>query len=154
MLTGAWWNVKTPTIRNCWRKAGLIKAPAQVEDNLEEDHSNPGDLWTEVEELLPDVSSFDDYAESDSTALTSADMTTEEIVNSVRDVSSDDDDDPKEEDSVSPNTEEDETISHSDVLVSFLSIKMSFCLRSRTAYAALFLLSTTSATFMFQFSLF
>lgn len=119
MLTGAWWNVKTSTIRNCWRKAGLIKAPAQVEDNLEEDHSNPGDLWTEVEELLPDVSSFDDYVESDSAALTSADMTTEEIVNSVRDVSSDDDDDddPKEEDSVSPNTEEDETISHSDVLV-------------------------------------
>ncbi|KAH8039617.1 hypothetical protein HPB51_007817 [Rhipicephalus microplus] len=119
ILTGAWWNVKTSTIRNCWRKAGLIKAPAQVEDNLEEDHSNPGDLWTEVEELLPDVSSFDDYVESDSAALTSADMTTEEIVNSVRDVSSDDDDDddPKEEDSVSPNTEEDETISHSDVLV-------------------------------------
>ncbi|KAH7964499.1 hypothetical protein HPB51_027261 [Rhipicephalus microplus] len=110
MLTGAWWNVKTSTIRNCWRKAGLIKAPAQVEDNLEEDHSNPGDLWTEVEELLPDVSSFDDYVESDSAALTSADMTTEEIVNSVHDVSSDDDDDddPKEEDSVSPNTEEDE----------------------------------------------
>ncbi|KAH6920480.1 hypothetical protein HPB50_028532 [Hyalomma asiaticum] len=51
-----------------------------------------GDLWTEVEELLPDVSSFDDYVESDSAALTSADMTTEEIVNSVRDVSSDDDD--------------------------------------------------------------
>ncbi|KAL3225098.1 hypothetical protein MRX96_004681 [Rhipicephalus microplus] len=117
MLTGAWWNVKTPTIRNCWRKAGLIKAPAQVEDNLEEDHSNPGDLWTEIEELLPDVSSFDDYVESNSAALTSADMTTEEIVNSIRDVSSDDDDDPKEEDSVSPNTEEDETISHSDMQV-------------------------------------
>ncbi|KAH8029654.1 hypothetical protein HPB51_002111 [Rhipicephalus microplus] len=117
MLTGAWWNVKTLTIRNCWRKAGLIKAPAQVKDNLEEEHSNPGDLWTDVEELLPDVSSFDDYVESDSAALTSADMTTEEIVNSVRDVSSDDDDDPKEEDSVSPNTEEDETISHSDALV-------------------------------------
>ncbi|KAH6946715.1 hypothetical protein HPB50_014755 [Hyalomma asiaticum] len=116
MLTGAWWNVKTSTIRNCRRKAGLIKAPAQLEDNLEEDHRNPGDLWTEVEELLPDVSSFDDYVESDSTALTSADMTTEEIVNTVRDVSSDDDD-PKEEDSVSLNTEEDETISHSDVLV-------------------------------------
>ncbi|KAL3201521.1 hypothetical protein MRX96_012561 [Rhipicephalus microplus] len=116
MLMGAWWNVKTSTIRNCWRKAGLVKAPAQVEDNLEEDHSYPGDLWTEVEELLPDVSSFDDYVESDSAALTSADMTTEEIVNSVRDVSSYDDD-PKEEDSVSPNTEEDETISHSDVLV-------------------------------------
>ncbi|KAH6933057.1 hypothetical protein HPB50_011732 [Hyalomma asiaticum] len=40
-------------------------------------------------------------------------MTTEEIVNSARDVSSDDD--PKEEGSVSLNTEE--SISHWDVLV-------------------------------------
>lgn len=65
---------------------------------------------------MPDVSSFDDYVESDSAALTSADMTTEEIVNSIRDVSSYNYD-PKEEDSVSLNTEEDDTISHSDVLV-------------------------------------
>ncbi|KAH6925921.1 hypothetical protein HPB50_012070 [Hyalomma asiaticum] len=78
-------------------------------NNLEENHSNPGDLWTEVEELLLNVSCFDDYVESDSAALTSADMTTEEIVSSIRDVSSYDDD-PKEEDSVSPDTEEDESV--------------------------------------------
>lgn len=116
MLTGAWWNVKTSTISNCWRKAGLRKAPEQLEDDLEENHSTPGDLWTEVEELLPDVSSFDDYVESDCAALTSADLTTEEIVNSVRDVSSDDDD-PKDEESMTPNTEADESVTHSDVLV-------------------------------------
>ncbi|KAH7950922.1 hypothetical protein HPB52_003130 [Rhipicephalus sanguineus] len=116
MLTGAWWNVKTSTISNCWRKAGLRKAPEQLEDDLEENHSTPGDLWTEVEELLPDVSSFDDYEESDCAALTSADLTTEEIVNSVRDVSSDDDD-LKDEESMTPNTEADESVTHSDVLV-------------------------------------
>ncbi|KAH6948026.1 hypothetical protein HPB50_022464 [Hyalomma asiaticum] len=117
MLTGAWWNIDMSKISNCWRKAGLIKAPAQLEDNLEEIHSDPGDLWTEVEELLPNVSSFNDYVKSDSAALTSPDMTTEENVNSVRDISSDNDDDLKKEDSVSPNTEEDESVSHSDVLV-------------------------------------
>ncbi|KAH6947790.1 hypothetical protein HPB50_021430 [Hyalomma asiaticum] len=95
---------------------GLIKAPAQLEDNLEEDHSNLGDLWTEVQEMLPDVPSFNDYVDSNSAALTSADMTTKEIINSVHDVSSDKDD-PEEEDSVSPNTEEDDSVSHSDVLV-------------------------------------
>lgn len=108
--------MKTSAISNCWRKAGLIKAPAQLEENLEENHSDPGDLWTEVEELLPNSSSFDDYVESNSAALTSVDMTTEEIVNSFRDVSSDDGD-PKEKDFVSPNTEEDESVLHSDVLV-------------------------------------
>ncbi|KAH6932843.1 hypothetical protein HPB50_010237 [Hyalomma asiaticum] len=107
---GAWWNVKASTISNCWRKAGLIKAPAQLEDNLEEDHSNPGDLWNEVEELLPHILSFDDYIESDSAALTSKDMTAKEIVKSVQDVSSVDDD-LKEEDS-----EEDESILQSDAL--------------------------------------
>ncbi|KAH7967958.1 hypothetical protein HPB52_004399 [Rhipicephalus sanguineus] len=118
MLTGAWWNVKMSTISNCWRKAGLRKAPEQLEDDLEENHSTPGDLLTEVEveELLPDVSSFDDYVESDCAALTSADLTTEEIVNSVHDVSSDDDD-PKDEESTTPNTEADESVTHSDVLV-------------------------------------
>ncbi|KAL3242573.1 hypothetical protein MRX96_021018 [Rhipicephalus microplus] len=97
--------------------AGVRRLLGMLKTTWKRTTANPGDLWTEVEELLPDVSSFDNYVESDSAALTSADMTTEEIVNSVRDVSSDDDDDPKEEDSVSPNTEEDETTSHSDVLV-------------------------------------
>ncbi|KAH7986706.1 hypothetical protein HPB52_024791 [Rhipicephalus sanguineus] len=47
MLTGSRWNLKTSTISNCWGKAGLIKAPVQLEDNLEINDSNPGDLWTE-----------------------------------------------------------------------------------------------------------
>ncbi|KAH7984098.1 hypothetical protein HPB52_017069 [Rhipicephalus sanguineus] len=50
MLTGSRWNLKTSTISNCWGKAGLIKAPVQLEDNLEINDSNPGDLWTEDDE--------------------------------------------------------------------------------------------------------
>ncbi|XP_070382478.1 tigger transposable element-derived protein 6-like [Dermacentor albipictus] len=69
MLTGAWWNLKASTISNCWRKAGLVKAPVQLGDDLEVTNNNPGDLWTDVVEQLPTVSSFDNYVEGDSAAL-------------------------------------------------------------------------------------
>ncbi|KAH6945724.1 hypothetical protein HPB50_009719 [Hyalomma asiaticum] len=104
MLMGAWWNLKMSTISNCWRKAGLIKVPVQLKGDPELT-DNSGDLRTEVAELLPTVSSFEDYVDSDSAALTAVDLTTEEILNNVRDVSSDDDN-PKEDDCGSPNTEE------------------------------------------------
>lgn len=55
----------------------------QLEDDPEVTDSNPGDLGTEVAELPSSISSFDDYTQSDSVALTVADLTTDEIVNSV-----------------------------------------------------------------------
>ncbi|KAH6928120.1 hypothetical protein HPB50_012109 [Hyalomma asiaticum] len=102
VLMGAWWNLKAFIISNCWRKAGLVKVPVQLEGDPKVTDNNLGDLWTEVAKLLPAVSSFMD---SNSAALTAADLTNEEILNSVRDVSSDDDD-LKEDDCESPNTEE------------------------------------------------
>ncbi|XP_075526960.1 uncharacterized protein LOC142559216 [Dermacentor variabilis] len=101
MLTGTWWNLKASTISNHWQKAGLVKAPVQLEDDLEVTDNNPGDLWTEVAELLPIIYSFDDYVESDSEALTAADLITAENFNCVHDISSDDDD-PKQDDRVIP----------------------------------------------------
>ncbi|KAK8757644.1 hypothetical protein V5799_004724 [Amblyomma americanum] len=95
MLTGSWWKVSPTTIRNCWRKAGLLKTPPHPQDRKYEDNDNASELWEEAQENLsidPSVT-FDDYVECDAAAWTAAELTTEDIVSSVREPEDGSDDD-------------------------------------------------------------
>ncbi|KAM7313344.1 tigger transposable element-derived protein 6-like [Ixodes scapularis] len=92
MLTGAWWSVTSTTIKNCWKKAGLMQGHEQSQDAeqpqnaVQAEEGDPGELWSEVTELLAvDSVSFDDYVLCDEATMTSAELTTEDIVQSIRD---------------------------------------------------------------------
>ncbi|KAH6947677.1 hypothetical protein HPB50_020716 [Hyalomma asiaticum] len=68
---------------NCWRKAGLLQTGEQPRND---DEGNPGELWTEVTDLLAiDSVSFDNYVSSDEAARTSAELTTEDILSTIQD---------------------------------------------------------------------
>ncbi|CAN7950417.1 unnamed protein product [Ixodes pacificus] len=98
MLTGAWWSVTSTTIKNCWKKAGLMQGHEQSQDAeqpqnaVQAEEGDPGELWSEVTELLAvDLVSFDDYVLCDEATMTSAELTTEDIVQSIRDDEGSDD---------------------------------------------------------------
>lgn len=98
MLTGAWWSVTSTTIKNCWKKAGLMQGHEQSQDAeqpqnaVQAEEGNPGELWSELTELLDvDSVSFDDYVLCDEATMTSAELTTEDIVQSIRDDEGSDD---------------------------------------------------------------
>ncbi|KAK8758585.1 hypothetical protein V5799_003784 [Amblyomma americanum] len=124
MLTGSWWKVSPITIRNCWRKAGLLKTPANPQDREgEDDDDNASELWVEAQEKLsidPSVT-FDDYVECDAAAWTAAELTTEDIVSSACEPEdgSDDDDDVEAEIADRP----DDCVSGSDVLSAIAKVR-------------------------------
>ncbi|KAH7963812.1 hypothetical protein HPB52_023135 [Rhipicephalus sanguineus] len=82
-------------INNCWRKAGLLQKGEQSEDTKQprnDGEGNPGELWTEMTDLLAvDLVLFDDYVSSDEAARTSAELTTEDILSTVQDDEGSDD---------------------------------------------------------------
>ncbi|XP_037518287.1 tigger transposable element-derived protein 6-like [Rhipicephalus sanguineus] len=97
MLTGAWWSVTSTAVQNCWRKAGLMHTSEQPEDagqpcnDDQAEEGNPGELWSEVTDLLAmDSVSFDDYVLCDEGTTTSAELTTEDILQANQDEGSDD----------------------------------------------------------------
>lgn len=123
MLTGSWWSVKASTISNCWRRAGLFKTSPVPQESEDREEVNP-ELWDELTEKLPldTAVTFDDYVDCDSAAATSAELTTEDIVNQVRGQEQcDDEDDAEDADTVSTH-EEEATVSSSDALVSIEKI--------------------------------
>lgn len=92
MLTGAWWSVTSSTIQNCWTKAGLVKGKPENAEQVEEDDTT-GELWSEVAEVLPvDSVTFDDYVQCDEATRTSAELTNEDILQSVQDDEGSEDD--------------------------------------------------------------
>ncbi|KAH7947909.1 hypothetical protein HPB52_016799 [Rhipicephalus sanguineus] len=111
MLTGSWWNVKASTIRDCWRKACLLKTSLTPQDceptprDCDDEAELDPELWNELtEKLLRDCA-----------AATSVKLTCEEIVSQVREqdcCSSDEDDAGGAEGGTT-----EETISISDVVV-------------------------------------
>lgn len=115
MLTGSWWNVKPTTIQNCWRKAGLLKTPADPQAlECQEDDDDASELWEEAQGKLavaPSVT-FDDYVQCDAAAWTAAELTTEDIVGSVREPDDASDEDAEAEVADRP----DDSVSNSDVL--------------------------------------
>lgn len=125
MLTGSWWSVKASTISNCWRRAGLFKTSPVPQESEDREELNP-ELWDELTEKLPfdTAVTFDDYVDCDSAAATSAELTTEDIVNQVRGQEQcDDEDDAEDADTVSTH-EEEATVSSSDALVSIEKIRL------------------------------
>ncbi|KAH7950920.1 hypothetical protein HPB52_003128 [Rhipicephalus sanguineus] len=89
--------VTSTAVQNCWRKAGLMHTSEQPEDagqpcnDDQAEEGNPGELWSEVTDLLAmDSVSFDDYVLCDEGTTTSAELTTEDILQANQDEGSDD----------------------------------------------------------------
>lgn len=64
----------------------------QPQNAAQAEEGDPGELWREVTEMLAvDSVSFDDYVLCDEATMTSAELTTEDIVQSIRDDEGSDD---------------------------------------------------------------
>ncbi|KAH6935215.1 hypothetical protein HPB50_004784 [Hyalomma asiaticum] len=120
MLTGAWWSVTSTTIQNCWKKAGLMSTDGEQQSDEPAAEGSCSELWSEVTEQL-DVdpsATFDDYVECDAATWTSAELTTDDILQSVQGTEAQDEDcsdDTGDDVTVAPE-DRDESVSATDTL--------------------------------------
>ncbi|XP_054722544.1 uncharacterized protein LOC129232425 [Uloborus diversus] len=83
MIAGSWNEISENTIVNCWRHAQLCEGD---ENSVEADQSNLKDLWSTVKARtsVPDDVRLDDFITADDGLMTCAEITDQEIINSIK----------------------------------------------------------------------
>ncbi|KAH8009579.1 hypothetical protein HPB51_018272 [Rhipicephalus microplus] len=115
IVAGAWWNVTAINIQNCWRKAGLVSIPHEVDSEEGSEESDVDVMWQEVaERLAMDASvTFEDFVECDSEAYTLAELTIDDILSAVR---GDEDADGEDDAETAPMCQPEESLSNADIM--------------------------------------
>ncbi|XP_050038273.1 tigger transposable element-derived protein 6-like [Dermacentor andersoni] len=119
-LTGAWWSVTSTTNQNCWKKAGLTITDGQPQTDEPAAEDSTSELWYEVAEQLavdPSVT-FDDYVQCDEATWTSAELTTDDILQSIQGTAIEDEEcsDDMDDDVTAAPEDCDESVSATDAL--------------------------------------
>uniref|UniRef100_A0A147BM00 Tick transposon n=1 Tax=Ixodes ricinus TaxID=34613 RepID=A0A147BM00_IXORI len=106
MLKASWMEVRSGSIKNCFRKAGISFSPAEV--SQDDAQSIDSTLWTQAvaASLTEEGQTWDDFVDADEDVIVSESASDEAIVREVRptfqDIAASKDDKDDNNDGVAP----------------------------------------------------